>query len=96
MYTLENNSLSHTQPYVIVLNAGVTTCSPSQCVCVCVLQRELKLEGHDNELEQERLRGSNIVYGEKVQVHSLPQTAGRVHGPAHFKQCMLLALFALG
>ena len=43
---------------------------------MCLLQAALKLEGHDNELEQERLRGSNIAYGEKVQVHLLAQTAG--------------------
>ena len=73
--------MGHARIYVIV---HVKVIAIIQCVCVCVcvcLQRELKLEGRDNELEQERLRGSNIVYGEKVQVHvhSLSQTAGLVY-----------------
>ena len=33
-----------------------------------LLQKELDAELKENDMEQERLRGSNIVYGEKVQV----------------------------
>ena len=42
-------------------------------ISLCVhahLQKEVDHEIEENRAEQERLQGSNLVYGEKVQVHN--------------------------